>query len=110
MRHAATLLLGIALLAPSLASAGGRQGSSECRDLTTQVDFFAARLERAEELGNELWQERLGRHLAELRERRSTRCPEYSDSAQAMKQLEELLALAAKGAATFFTMGMYPGL
>ena len=107
MRHAATLLLGIALLAPGLASAEGGRGSAECRHLTNQIDFFESRLETAEQMGNELWESRLTSHLDELRERRSTRCPEYSDSAQAMKQLEQLLALAAKGAATFFTMGMY---
>jgi hypothetical protein len=107
LRHVAKLLLGIALLAPGLASAEGGQGSAECRHLTNQIDFFETRLETAEQLGNQLWEERLAGHLDGLRERRATRCPEYSDSAQAMKQLEELLALAAKGAATFFTMGMY---
>jgi len=107
MRHVATLLLGLVLLAPGLASAGRGQGSSECRHLTAQVDFFQARMERAEALGNELWQQRLDGHLATLIERRATRCPEYSDSAQAMRQLQELLTLAAKGALTFFTMGAY---
>jgi hypothetical protein len=110
MRHAAMLLLGIALLAPTLASADRGQGSGECRHLTSQIDFFETRLERAEALGNDLWRARLETHLSDLVERRSTSCPEYSDAAQAaeaMRQLQELMALAAKGALTFFTMGAY---
>jgi hypothetical protein len=107
LRHVATLLLGFALLAPGLASAEGGRGSGECRHLTNQIEFFESRLTRAEQLGNDVWEVRLSQHLEGLRERRAERCPEYSDSAQAMKQLEALLALAAKGAATFFTMGMF---
>jgi LPS sulfotransferase NodH len=107
MRHVATLLLGFLILTPDLAAAKDGQGSSECRHLTAQVSFFEARLQRAQALDNPIWEERLGRHLNHLIERRATRCPEYSDGAQAMKQLQELLTLAAKGAASFFTMGAY---
>ena len=107
MRHVATLLLGLVLLTPCLASAGNGQGSSECRHLTAQVDFFSARLNRAQALDNPIWEARLGRHLNDLIERRATRCPEYGDGAQAMRQLQELMTLAAKGALTFFTMGAY---
>jgi hypothetical protein len=107
LRHVATLLLWVALGIPGLASAEGGRGSGECRHLTNQIDFFEDRLETAEQLGNELWEARLAGHVDGLRERRATRCPEYSDSAEAMRQLEQMLALAAKGAATFFTMGMF---
>ena len=104
MRHVATLLLLIALVAPAVA--GARPvGSSECRHLTSQIEFFESRAERARELGNELWMEGLGNHLATLEERRAERCPGYGNGAEAMQALGRLVELAAKGALTFFTMG-----
>jgi hypothetical protein len=105
MRHVAMLLLGIALLLPGTAEANP-QGSSECRHLTTQINFFAIRLGRAKELNNAIWEDRLENHLDGLVERRATRCEGYSDRDQAWEALEKLVDLAAKGAVTFFTMGM----
>lgn len=106
MRQVATLLLGIALLLPSGAAARP-QGSAECRHLTTQIDFFAMRMGRARELGNELWEDRLEEHLRNLVERRAARCEGYSDTDQAWEALEKLVELAAKGAVTFFTLGAF---
>ena len=104
MRHVATLFLGIALLAPAVAGARST-GSAECRYLSSKIEFFESRAERARQLGNELWEERLGNHLAMLEKRRAGRCPGYGDGAAAMQALERLIELAAKGALTFFTMG-----
>lgn len=107
MRHVATLLLGFALLLPAVPADARPQGSAECRHLTTQINFFAIRLGRARELGNEIWEERLENHLDGLVERRATRCEGYSDSDQAWEALEKLVELAAKGAVTFFTLGAF---
>ena len=106
MRHVATLALGLALLLPAAADARP-QGSAECRHLTTQIDFFAIRLGRAQELGNELWEERLESHLEALVDKRAARCEGYSDTDQAWEALERLVELAAKGAVTFFTLGAF---
>lgn len=104
MRTLATLLLGLVLLAPGPARARP-QGSAECRYLTTQIDFFEARVERAQQLGNDLWEERLGQHLQDLEQRRKDRCPGYGNGEEAYQALQRLIELAAKGAVTFFTMG-----
>jgi hypothetical protein len=107
MRHVAAFLLGIALLLPSIAWSDPPQGSAECRHLTTQINFFAIRKGRAQELGNELWEERLDQHLQNLVERRAERCEGYSDSDQAWEALDKLVQIAAKGAVTFFTLGAF---
>jgi hypothetical protein len=106
MRHLVMLLLGIALLSPVGATARP-QGSSECRYLTSQIEFFETRIERANELRNDLWKNRLGHHLAGLKETRKDRCPGYDDSAVAAQAFQRLVELAAKGALTFFTMGAF---
>ncbi len=105
MRRLATLLLGIALLAPGLATARP-VGSAECRHLTTQIEYFEGRVEHQKELdNNEVWEQRLDDHLAALEQNREDRCPGYSDTEEALRFLERLAALAAKGAVTFFTLG-----
>lgn len=106
MRHVAMLLLGLALLLPAVATARP-QGSSECRYLTNQINFFETRLERAQQLGNSLWEDRLGSHLDGLKKRRESMCPGYGDSQEALKAFAQLLDLAAQGAVTFFTMGAF---
>ena len=107
MRHVATLLQGIALLAPAVPADARPQGCAECRHLTNQINFFAVRLGRARQLHNEIWEERLENHLDGLIETRAQRCEGYSDSDQAWEALEKLVELAAKGAVTFFTLGAF---
>ena len=104
MRKLATLLLGLALLTPGLASARP-VGSAQCRHLSSQIEFFQGRVERARKLRNDVWVERFGDHLAGLEKQRKDRCPGYGDSEEAYKILERLIQLAAKGAITFFTLG-----
>ena len=106
MRHLVTLLLGIALLSPVGATARP-QGSSQCRYLTSQIEFFETRIERARDLRNGLWEDRLGHHLADLKQTRKDRCPGYDDSAAAAQAFQRLVELAARGALTFFTMGAF---
>ena len=93
-----------ALSAPAAARA---RGSSECRYLNQKIDHFETLEERARTLENDLWVDRIHDHLDNLRERRSQSCPGYSDSDVAARQMQELLKLAARGAITFFTLGMY---
>jgi hypothetical protein len=109
MRPALVALLFVAacsaaLLAPTAARAGG---SGECRYLSQKIDHFERLEERARTLENDLWVDRIQDHLDQLRERRSQSCPGYSDSDVAARQMQQLLKFAAKGAVTFFTMGMY---
>ncbi len=104
MRQLATLLLGIALWLPAAAQAQSQE-SAECRHLTSQIDYFAVQLGRAQAVENEVWEARLEEHLDGLIENRAARCEGYSDSDQAWEALEKLIELAAKGAVTFFTLG-----
>jgi hypothetical protein len=99
--------LAVLLLATSLAPLAARAESSECRHLNTQISFFEGRMARADELDNGVWQDRFDEPLDELVDRRKQRCPGYSDSEIAAQQMQQLLKLAARGAVTFFTMGMY---
>lgn len=107
MRRLATLLLGIALLTPGLASA--RQvGGAECRHLTTQIEYFEGRVAKQRALdNNEVWEARLENHLAALEQKREDRCPGYSDTEEALRFLQRLAMIAAKGAVTFFTLGAF---
>jgi hypothetical protein len=107
MRTTATLLLGLVIWLSPLGSEARPQGSSECRYLTSQIEFFEARVDRAQELRNALWEDRLESHLAGLKRQREDSCPGYSDSEVASQAFQRLLELAAKGALTFFTMGAF---
>jgi len=100
------LILGllVAWLVPAAATAQAA-GSAECRYLTTQITHFEGRLERAEQLDNEVWQERMGSHIERLSERRREQCPGYGDGDAARAAFTELVDLAARGALSFFTMG-----
>src|SRR5690606_34375294 len=79
VRHVSAWLLLAALLAPGALRADNTVGSGECRHLTSQIHFYEARLERAEQLGNALWEARLESHLDSLKERREERCPDPED-------------------------------
>ena len=96
----------VAWLVPATASAQA-VGAAECRYLTTQISLFENRLERAEELDNELWQQRLSDHIDRLSERRRQQCPGYGDGDAAREAFAQLIDLAARGALTFFTLGAF---
>jgi hypothetical protein len=106
MRIAFAIALVALLLAPGIswATSPGR-----CRQLNHRIAHFEAMEARADQLGNDLWEDRFHDHLAALKSERKS-CPGYSDSEVAAAQMRELLRLAARGAITFFTMGMGPGL
>lgn len=104
MGRLATLMLAVAVLAPSAAVARP-QGSAQCRYMASQVDFFAMRIERAQELGDPMWEARLKGHRAALEKQLKDRCPGYGNGQAALAALRELMKLAAQGALTFFTFG-----
>jgi hypothetical protein len=96
-------LLALVLFAPAAAVAGPIQ---ECRYLSQQIDFFSARLNRAQAVGDTLWQSRYAGHLTELVNERARTCPGFSPGAQAQAAFLELLKLGGQAALTFFTFGM----
>ena len=98
------LVVAVALIA--LAPAAGRANSqARCAFLHMQIAHVEAPEARADQLNNDLWKERFHKHLAYLKTQRKE-CPGWSDSEIAAQQMRELLKLAARGALTFFTMGM----
>ena len=99
-------ILAIAFLGASSASAQP-VGSAECRYLTTQIQFFEQRLERAEALGDDVWVDRMEAHVNRLSDRRADRCPGYGDGDAAAAAFAQLVSLAARGALTFFTLGAF---
>ena len=103
MRHLAALLLAVILLAPAASLAGPVQ---ECRHLSQRIDFFSARLQRAQAVGDTLWESRYIGHITELVNKRAQTCPGFSAGDQAQAAFLELLKLGGQAALTFFTFGM----
>ncbi len=104
MRIALVLAVVLLALAPA---AGWANPQARCQNLNLQIAHFEAQAERAEKLGSDLWEDRFRDHVADLKDERKS-CPGYSDAEVAAQQMRELLKLAARGALTFFTMGMAP--
>ncbi len=102
MRHIAALLLALFLLLPAASEAGPRQ----CRHLSQRIDFFSARLARAQSASDPVWESRFRSHLASLVNERARTCPGFSPGDQAQAALMELLKLGGQAALTFFTFGM----
>jgi hypothetical protein len=100
----AVAALAAGLLVPIAARAVG--GPAECARLRRQIDHFQGMTERAETLGNAMWSERMGEHLAQLRGRQADRCPQDvpTDDSTA-KAFMQLLRLAGSAAITYFTFG-----
>ncbi len=100
--------LALCLAAPSVASAESvLAGANECRRLTQQIDHFETMYSRAEDLDNELWQERIDDHLDILRKRRAENCPGYGPEEQMAQQFQTLLKLAGQAALSYFTFGAF---
>jgi len=102
MRHAFGLIFALVLLVPLTATASNE---SECRYLSQQIAFFEMRADRADELGQDTWEERFESHVEELSERRSRKCPGFGADEQAQQAFMSLLKLGAQAALTYFTMG-----
>jgi hypothetical protein len=79
---------------------------AECARLRRQIDHFTMMHKRAETLESELWEARTQEHLNLLRGMQAARCPKDVPVDTTAEALKQLLILAAKGAATYFSMGM----
>lgn len=95
-----------ALLAPAAASA---LNPGECARLLKQIHHYKGMEERAAQLGNEMWAERMQFQTDLLRERYDDRCEGFAEDDRALRQaiadFAKVLKIAAKAAATFFTAG-----
>ena len=104
-----TKWLAVAALAAGLFAPLGAQavgGPAECNRLQRQIGHFQRMTDRAEELGDPLWIERMGAHLARLKGRQADRCPQDvpTDDSTA-RAFMQLLRLAGSAALTYFTFG-----
>lgn len=108
----------LVLLAPWAGQADGEKKLSrrqDCRRITRQIAHFEGTvLEMARERNDELWQQATSDHISRLKNRRADRCPEYAEErrilARAKKQADQmkrLMVAAAKGAAKYFSGGLY---
>jgi len=94
------------LLAPISASA---LNPGECSRLMRQIYHFKTLEERASQLGNEVYADRMLAQTDMLRERFDQRCEGFSEDdrliRQAVADFAKVLKIGAKAAAKFFTMG-----
>ena len=103
--RAASLCIGLLLLVAVPATA---VEPPQCRHLNRQIEHYSEMQDRAEELKNEQWEDRLGDHIQRLKqERKRAGCKETAAEAaeRRIAELTKLLKAAAQGAVTFFTMG-----
>ncbi len=99
--------LAIALCAVVFAPGAALAGPMECQAMTRSIGHFEGQLAKAQELDNEMWAEKTAEHLEILRNKRAATCPQWSPNAQAQRAAIELMRLAAKAAAKYFTMGAF---
>ncbi len=103
MRIALAIVLGIAVLWPTAASAGRVQ----CDRLSHQIEHFSGMVERAREQNHPMWERKTQDHVNHLIVRRAAQCPEYREDQRAMRAFAELLRLGARAAMTYFTFGAF---
>ena len=91
-------------MAPGLALASPQ----ECGRLTRQIEHYEDMADRAEALGNPMWEDGMRAHIDRLNARRSATCRDYDDSAEkAMQLFNALVKIAASAAVTYFTFGTF---
>jgi len=79
---------------------------AECSRLRRQIDHVSGMHARAHQLGNDLWEQRIANQVNMLRGIQAARCPNDVPVDEVGEAFVELLKLAAKGAAAYFTFGM----
>jgi len=89
-----------------LAMRGTNAHPAECSRLRRQIDHVYGMQARAKQLGNDHWESRTADHANLLRGVQAARCPNDVPVDEVSEAIVELLKLAAKGAATYFTFGM----
>ncbi len=103
-----TKWLAVAVLAAGLLAPLGAQaaGPAECNRLRRQIAHFQGMTDRAEALENEMWTERMGQHLAQLKGRQADRCPhDVPTDDSTARAFMQLLRIAGSAALTYFTFG-----
>ena len=89
----------------------------ECRRLSNQIDHYEGTvLPMAIERGNRAWANATNAHIERLWHRRADLCPQYAAertmlrrAAARVRQFNQMLATAARAAATYFTGGIAGG-
>jgi hypothetical protein len=108
MRILLAIAVGWVLLAPISAAA---LNPGECSRLMRQIYHFKTLEERAEQLGNPAYAERMEAQTDMLRERFDMRCEGFSEDDRLMKQavadFARALKLGAEAAAKWFSMGAF---
>ena len=108
MKILLAIAVGWMLMAPSSAAA---LNPGECAQLLKQIHHYKGMENRAVELGNEMWADRMQFQTDLLRERYDARCEGFAEDDRALRQavadMARVLRIAAEGAAKFFTMGAF---
>ena len=78
---------------------------AECARLARQIAQYAGMQKRAHDLGNDMWEKRMGNQVDLLRGMQAARCPNDVPVDQTAEALKLLIKLAAKAAVTYFTFG-----
>ena len=106
MKILLAIAVGWLLLAPSSAAA---LNPGQCAQLLKQIHHYKGMQERAEQLGNGRWADRMLYHTDLLRERYDDRCDGFAEDdrpvRQAIADFAKVLRIAAQVAAKFFTAG-----
>ncbi len=106
MKILLAIAVGWVLLAPGPAAA---LNPAECAQLLKQIHHFKGMEDRAVQLGNEMWADRMQFQTDLLRERYDARCEGFAEDdrliRQAIADFAQVLKIAAKAAAKFFTAG-----
>jgi hypothetical protein len=107
MRFALVLAIALALLAPTLASAGPRSRNSRCDWIARQLVHADAMKARAADLDDELGVDKFEKRIRYLEDHFEERCPEQAAQQQATQQLAALLKTLGSAALSYLTLGAY---
>ena len=106
MKVLLAIAVGCLLLAPISA---GALNPSECANLLKRIHHFKSMEDRAEQLGNDMWADRMQFQTDLLRERYDDRCEGFAEDDRALRKavadFKKVMKVAAKAAAQFFTAG-----
>ena len=106
MKILLAISIGWVLMLPASASA---LNPGECSRLMRQIYHFRTLEERADDLGNEVYAERMLMQTDLLRERFDDRCPGFSEDdrlvRQAIADFARVMRIGAQAAAKYFSMG-----
>ena len=108
MKILLAIAVGWVLLAPISAAA---LNPGECAQLLKQIHHYKGMEDRAAQLKNEMWADRMQHHTDLLRERYDARCDGFAEDdrpvRQAIADFARVLRIAAEGAAKYFTAGAF---